>query len=373
MNDITRKLATVRRIAEIRPIPGADRIVAYRVDGWWVVSQKDLYKVGDLTCYFEIDSFLPVEERYEFLRKSGFKSTKNLGDGFRLRTIKLKGQLSQGLILPLNEFPEIINATNEDGQLWTDFLEEGEDLTELLHVQKYEKPIPSNLQGIARGNFPSFIPKTDQERYQNIRGWQLENFATSPFEITIKMDGSSMTVYKNDDDFGVCSRNMNLADDAENNFQKEGGSENLFWKVTRRLGLKEALANFGMNIALQGELVGPGIQGNPYGIKEHDFYLFDIYDIDMKRYLSPFERIILTGILRGYGVELKTAPIHCAGVLFDKIMDADYIHELADNTVFQNENGKTYPAEGLVFKANDGQFSFKMISDKYLLNEKEEV
>ena len=370
MTEITRKLATVRRIAEIRDIPGADRIVAYRIDGWWVVSRKG-YSVGELVCYFEIDSFLPVEERYEFLRKSGFKSTKNLGDGFRLRSIKLRGQISQGLILPLDEFPEIINATNEDGQLLTDFLEEGEDLTELLHIQKYEKPIPTSLQGIARGNFPSFIPKTDQERYQNIREWELDKYKTMPFEVTIKMDGSSMTVYKNDDDFGVCSRNMNLADDAEKNFHKEGGSENLFWKVTRKLGLKEALLALNMNVALQGELVGPGIQGNPYGIKEHDFYLFDIYDIDTKRYLSPFERIVLIGMLKGYAVELTLAPICYASIFFNDLLNADFIHELADKSVFQNEDGKSYPAEGLVFKSNDGEFSFKMISDRYLLNEKD--
>ena len=370
MSDITRKLATVRRIAEIRPIEGADRIVAYRVDGWWVVSQKGLYEVGSLAIYFEIDSFLPVREEFEFLRKGCFKSTKNLGDGFRLRTIKLKGQISQGLILPLTEFPEILNSTNQDGQSYSDFIDEGDDLTEVLKVQKYEKPIPSNLQGQVRGNFPSFIPKTDQERYQNLRKWELENYATIPFEISLKMDGSSMTVYNNVDDFGVCSRNMNLKDDAENNFKNVGESENTYWKVARRDNMKEALKAFGKNIALQGELCGPGIQGNPQGLKDHDFFLFDIYDIDNKRYFTPLERFVAVSVLsRDFGLTLYQAPILYVGVLNDLLLNADYIHKLADEAVYFGD--KEYPAEGIVFKANDGKFSFKMISDRYLLNEKD--
>src|SRR5438309_10635527 len=99
-----RKLATIRRISKIEPIEGADRIVKATIDGWELVTQKDNYRVGDLCVYFEIDSFLPVRPEFEFLRKGCFKSTKNLGDGFRIKTIKLRGQVSQGLSLPLGDF-----------------------------------------------------------------------------------------------------------------------------------------------------------------------------------------------------------------------------------------------------------------------------
>jgi RNA ligase (TIGR02306 family) len=203
MVEINRKLATIRKIAEIRPIEGADKIEAAKVDDWWIIIQKNKHNVGDLILFFEIDSFLPVEEKYEFLRKSSFKSTKNLGDGFRIKSMKMKGQISQGLIFPLEDFsPEI--------RKMGDLYEEGQDFTEILKIQKYENPISANLAGIARGNFPSFIPKTDQERYQNLRKRDLEKYLNMPFEVTLKMDGTSMTVYKNEDDFGICLINIIL-------------------------------------------------------------------------------------------------------------------------------------------------------------------
>jgi len=367
MTEITRKLATVRRIAEIKPIEGADRIEAYRVDGWWVVSQKDVAKVGDLVLYCEIDSFLPVREEFEFLRKGCFKSTKNLGDGFRLRTIKLKGAISQGLILPLTDFSEIQKMADlyvTVGVEGTYSLNEGDDLTDLLGIQKYEKPIPSNLQGIMRGNFPSFIPKTDQERYQNIRKWELEVYKDVPFEITIKMDGTSMTVYYKDGYFGVCSRNMDLQNDAENNFKAEGGSENIYWKVARRHDIANAALSVGFNFAIQGELCGPGIQGNPHNLKDHEFFVFDIWNINEQRYLTPFERTIF--LSRESFRHIGIVPLNFVGTLGKMLLDDDFIHEMADNSTYCGQ-----PAEGLVFKANDGKFSFKMISDKYLINEKD--
>jgi RNA ligase (TIGR02306 family) len=358
MGTLERKLATIRRIAEIKHIQGADRIVAYRVDGWWIVSQKDTFQVDDLCVFLEIDSFLPVREEFEFLRKGCFKSTKNLGDGFRLRTIKLKGQISSGLILPISDFYEL-NGIQEAWQ-------EGDDLTEILNIQKYEKPIPSNLQGLVRGNFPSFIPKTDQERYQNLRTYQLEEYSDIPFEVSTKMDGSSMTVYYNLGDFGVCSRNMNLKDDAENNFKELGQVENTYWKVARNLGIREELTNIGLNIAIQGELCGPGIQGNSQNLENHDLFVFDVYDIDMQRYFTPMERHVFISNMRAKGINIQHVSLTLVGVFDDKLFDADYIHSLADEAKY---NGM--PAEGLVFKANDGKFSFKMISDQYLLNEKD--
>ena len=375
--EILRKLASIRRIINIQPIEGADKIETATVDGWKVVVQKGKHTINELVLYCEIDSFLPVRPEFEFLRKGCFKSTKNLGDGFRLRTIKLKGQISQGLILPLTEFTEITTGEEDDGTCWIlwdkrdgvsspVYLNEGDDLTDLLKVQKYEKPIPSNLQGQVRGNFPSFIPKTDQERYQNLRDWQLEEYSREPFEVTVKMDGSSMTVYKNGEDFGVCSRNLDLKDDAENNFREEGSSENIYWKVARKLGLKEYFEEFGLNIALQGELCGPGIQGNPQNLPDHEFFVFDIYDIDNQRYYSPMERFVFISNAILDGVMLNHVQIRMVGVFNDYLMDATYIHGLADAADFRG-----FPAEGLVFKSNDGKFSFKMISDLYLLNEKD--
>lgn len=366
MSDITRKLATIRRIAEIKLIEGADKICQYRVDGWWCIGQKDLYKIDQLVIYFEIDSFIPIRhECVDFLKKNSFKSTKNLGDGYRIKTMKMRGVVSQGLIMPIEDFPDL-NIP----------MEEGYDVTEILGIQKYEKPISATLYGIARGNFPSFISKTDQERYQNLRNYDLEKYKDIPFEVTIKLDGSSMTAYFKDGYFGVCSRNLDLKDDAENNFKELDGSdnaffksENVFWKIARNLDLKNILTTIGLNIALQGELCGPGIQGNPLELKDHSLFIFDIYDINKSRYYAPLERMALIDIInKSLNAKLQHVPFLMCRTFDDILFDDNFIHSMADNAKI-NINEKEINAEGLVFKSNDGKFSFKMISNLYLLNE----
>ena len=146
-----RKLASVRKIEEIKPIVGADKICAYRVGGWWVVDAINKYKVGDLVVYYEIDSFLPIRPQFEFLRKSSYKRM-GTADGFRLKTIRLKNTISQGLLTPIPD--GIVDP------------KEGDDLTEALDIVKYEPPIPAQLAGQIKGTFPSFIPKTDETRIQ---------------------------------------------------------------------------------------------------------------------------------------------------------------------------------------------------------------
>jgi RNA ligase (TIGR02306 family) len=149
-----RKLASIRIISDLRPIEGADKIELAIVDGWKVVVAKDVgHKVGDKVIYCEIDSFLPIKPEFEFLRKSSYKKMADGSEGFRLRTVKLRGQVSQGLILPLS----LINYTNLDFKV-------GMDVTMMLGINKYEPPIPAELAGKVKGLFPSFIPKTDEVR-----------------------------------------------------------------------------------------------------------------------------------------------------------------------------------------------------------------
>jgi RNA ligase (TIGR02306 family) len=175
-----RELVTIQKITELLEHPNADKLEIAIIKGWNVVVQKGLHQKNDLVAFYEIDSFLPVEEQYEFLRKGNFKSTQNLGDGFRLRSMKLRGVLSQGLILPLSAISNNLEDQNYFG-------DEGEDLTEILGVEKYEKPIPSNLQGKVRGNFPSFIPKTDQERVQNLTKRDYDTHGLEAFEVTTNL------------------------------------------------------------------------------------------------------------------------------------------------------------------------------------------
>lgn len=359
-----RKLASIRRISDIRPIEGADKIVCAVVDGWQLVTQKsNNFQPNDLVIFFEIDSFLPVEPRYEFLRASSFKSTRHLGDGFRIKTIKLKGQVSQGLILPLPEFgleegDDVFFGENQEGRF---IVEEGSDLTEYLGVKKWEKPLDPRLAGVARGNFPSFIRKTDQERVQNLFG-ELKNpekyDQRDRWEATLKLDGSSMTVYLAGMDteegarFGVCSRNLDLKET----------EDNTFWQVARKLKLEEKLMNCGRNIALQGELMGPGVQGNREKLEKHDFYLFDIWDIDAQRYLTPAERLI---ICAEFFNDLSHTPMVGSVSLADFNSVDDFLKYAERKSIVHDV------AEGVVFKSWDGVHSFKVINNKFLLSEKD--
>ena len=265
MTETTRKLATIQRIAEIKDIPDADLIQAYRVGGWRVVSKKGEFAVNELVTYLEIDSFVPTELA-PFLSK-GKEPREYMGiKGERLRTIRLKKQISQGLILPLSEY--ILDNVE---------LIEGHDVTEILGVIKWEAPeefIPAN----AKGNFPSFIPKTDQQRVQNL-SLEFSQWLTdgSVWQKTEKIDGSSMTVFVNGDNSGVCSRNLELLED----------ENNTYWKLTKKYNLIETLRSTGRNLAFQGEIYGQGINGNLYSLDDQRFALYAIYDIDAQCYLPP--------------------------------------------------------------------------------------
>lgn len=339
-----RKLATIRKIDDIRPIEGADAIEAAVIGGWTVVVKKGEFKVGDLAVYCEIDSWIP-HELAPFLSKGVEPREYNGVKGERLRTVKLRGQLSQGLLLPTTF------KSTFDGQVVVNDLgqsDEGADVTELLGIQKYEAPIPAQLAGDVRGMFPSFIPKTDQERIQNLTT-ELEEWKTEKlsWEVTEKLDGSSMTVYVNGDDSGVCSRNLNLK-------ENEGNS---LWSVARKNKLIEKIAITGRNLAFQGEIVGEGIQKNRYKIKGQDFYLFDIYDIDQGRYLTPTERREMCDLM-----DIKHVPVLKVDEVLE-VCNVEHILKWAEGVATMGGMER----EGLVFKCNEREVSFKGISNKFLL------
>jgi RNA ligase (TIGR02306 family) len=218
-----RKMATIRKIDEIRPIEGADAIEAAVVGGWVVVIKKGEFKAGDLAVYLEIDSWVPHVVA-PFLSKGQEPREFNGVKGERLRTVKLRGTTSQGLLLPINILDSI---PSEEAGAWMS----GDDVTEFLGIQKWEAPIPASLSGDVEGVFPTVVPKTDQERIQNLteelKTWQSNSAFT--WEVTEKLDGSSMTVFVHGDREGVCSRNWALKETAGNTL----------WAVTRREQLIE--------------------------------------------------------------------------------------------------------------------------------------
>ena len=331
-----RKLASIRIISDLQPIEGADKIELAIVDGWKVVVAKDVgYQVGNKVVYCEIDSFLPIEPEFEFLRKSSYKKMGE-DEGFRLRSVKLRGQLSQGLILPLSDAIEVMKRRN--GEVYHEMLEEGMDVTSLLGIVKYEPPIPAELAGKVKGPFPSFLRKTDEERIQNLSE-EFEEFKTKKFYVTEKLDGSSATFYVKDGEFGVCSRNLELLET----------EDNTFWKVAREMDLENKMRDFGINISLQGELIGEGIQGNPYNIKGQTVKFFNLFDIDLQVYhtISMLEAVVKIQ----FG--LDTVPVLERFFILPHTIEE--VLKFAEGKSQLNEN---FDREGVVIRSLDREVSF---------------
>jgi RNA ligase (TIGR02306 family) len=335
-----RKLASVVKIVDIQPIVGADAIMVASVKGWKVVVKKDEYKVGDLAVYYEIDSFLPVRPQFEFLRKSSFKRMGS-SEGFRLKTIKLRGQLSQGLLTPIPD--GILNP------------KEGDDLTEALDIVKYEPPIPAQLAGKIKGTFPSFIPKTDEIRIQNFESEVGFSPVGERAYVTEKLDGTSFTCYFNNGVFGVCGRNWELSET----------SDNSLWRMANVLQLKEKMTKHGKNIALQGELIGAGINGNLYGLSDHKLFFFTGYDIDKGRrmFFDELEWVL-------FGLQLQMVPVleKYGFVIPNESNIVDYMLKYAEGKSVLNME---VDREGVVVRGLEREFSFKAISNTYLLGSKD--
>ena len=340
-----RKLATIRKIAEVKAIPDADKICAYRVDGWWVVDSVGKYQVNDLVVYAEPDSWVPTELA-PFLSKGKeprqFESVK----GERLRTVKLRGQISQGLLLPVEvdsgQFTGDVHVVKGEP------VEEGMDVTELLGILKWERPMNAQLAGMARGNFPALVPKTDQERIQNLTR-SFEQYQLDSWSITEKLDGSSCTFYLDDEGvFHVCSRNLDLKEDEANSF----------WKVARKFQIEDIMRrNSMLGMAIQGEMIGEGIQGNQYKT-QLDFYVYDMYNTATGQYILPVQ---LKAACERLG--LKHVPILAEDTDI-KEQSIQSILDFAEGKSLLNGSNR----EGVVFKSNTvHDRSFKSISNSWLL------
>ena len=339
-----RKMATIRIVDAILPIEGADAIEVAVIGGWKVVVKKGEYHPQDLACYCEIDSFIPSAIA-PFLTKEGHHpKTYNGVEGERLRTIKLRGQISQGLLLPMSV---VFNKMNAQEALQ---IIEGQDVSDLLGISKWEPPVEFQAANV-KGSFPHFIPKTDQERIQNLKiDLERWNENGEEFQVTEKMDGSSMTVFIKDGEVGVCSRNLELKDDGSSTF----------WETAKKQGLVDFLlsvyADGAVEIALQGELVGGSIQGNAYKVEGFKFFLYDVFDIKTQQYLIPAATELLA----------KTNGIQHVPVMGYTNIKGKSIEDLLHDAEGKSQVGTKPEREGLVYKAADGS-SFKVISNKWLL------
>lgn len=364
-----RKLATVRKIADLQPIPNADRIEVATVDGWQCVVKKGEFKVGDLCIYIEIDSVLPNDIPYW-----SFMADRK----FRVKTIRLRKQISQGLCIPLkkDEAREYVPKELRPSPLGRLYVQEGSDVTDELGIEKYLSPSEreSDCVGTPKKkhnwfvkfmtrfswyrkltktrskSFPDWISKTDEERIQNCP-WVLTKYADKPMYVTEKLDGQSATYwYKRKlfgGEFGICSRTVRK-------FEWDGSN----WsKVAKMYDIKKKLKSDFRNIAIQGEIVGPKIQGNKLQRSELEFYVFNVYDIDKRRYFNIAE-------LLGF--------CDCKGLKHVPLLDVDFKLPATVAEMVEYSKGKSTMAdverEGVVVRSHDKSVSFKAVSPDFLLN-----
>jgi len=339
---VERKLASVQRVLALEPITGADAIELARINGWQCVVKKGEFKVGDLGAFLEIDAIPPDIPAFQFLwapRSAAPDETAPRPAKFRLRTMKLRGALSQGLLLPLS-------ALGIEG-------EEGDDLTSVLGVEKYEPPVFQTMGGLARGPFPSWLPKTDEMRVQSIPQ-VLDELRGLPYVCTLKCDGTSAsyTLNSRDGELHVCSRNLSLVD-----------GDNVYWNLARQWEI-ERILRLNAGLAIQGEACGPGLQKNRLALKAPQLRVFNVYDIPNARYFNDAQ---LRAFCTSNG--LTAVEIVEQGESFDHCLES--LLALAEGFYPQTKNER----EGLVIRPQEerwsevlgGRLSFKAISNRFLL------
>ena len=336
--------ASIQKIIDIKPIANADSLEKAYVLGWQVVVKKGEFKIGDLAVFITIDSIVPDKPEFAFLAKNKF----------RIRTVRLRGELSQGIVFPLTILPDEKQWTEIDFSKWS----EGDDVSEILNIKHYEKPTPGRFEaGDTKGNWPGFFPHTDEERIQNVPE-VLNELRNKAYSITEKVDGTSCTIFFNQGVFGVCSRNL----------EKKDSESSVYWKMARKYDLENVLKKYGKNYAIQCEICGPNIQKNKLGLKEIDAFVFDIYDIDDSKYLSTPQLMVMIQVLG-----LKQVPMVEMGQGFAYTLEQ--LLEKAKGKYAGTDNDR----EGIVVRAMQGEFSekmrnrisFKVLNNVFLEKEKE--
>ena len=382
---MARKLASIVEIDSCEPIPDTDRlsVATMKGKGWRVVTGRDEFHPGDLACYFEIDSFINADDpRFEFLkdrclRKFVSKGGNVLREGIRIKTCKLRGVVSQGLLMPLDKFPEVTdNIAWNDAKFADEWIDgspvEGHDVTELLHVEHYDEvkeqlqPQTGNpISADVMGSFPTaYIPKTDEERLANLTDW-FDTMKGRRFQISVKADGMSCTVAYSpsvdaENPFVVCSRNLRLKRETAD------GAVPVYWQMAEKYKLLEKLESCydhgGHEYAIQGEVVGPGINGDRNHEKEYGFKVFRIWDILNQKFLNPNETVSFCKEIDIPHVEVLETDFP----FFDRCHDYDEAMEFA-----QGKTAEGNEREGVVLKSSDdGPFqSCKIVSNRYLMKQ----
>lgn len=417
-----RKLATVEVILDVQPIENANRIEVAKIRGWKVVVRKGEFQPGDICVYFEVDSVLPEDERFKFLADSWNERMQ----GYRLKTRRMRGQISQGLAMPVSTFPEIEEPKAKVG----------EDVTELLGVRLYEPPRSPDSELQAAGSFPSFVPKTDEERVQNVnvkdlvkaldavygydgmayttssqdidltnlfidQGTEMVKggphsedpmIAGSTYFVTEKLDGTSFTCFIREGEWGLCSRNRML--------KYEPGFDNKYARIIDKHNLKEKMFDFvenhdkyapygyPKNFVIQGELCGPGIQKNKHKLQEEELFVFSIFDIDQQEYVAIDTQLQMVNLFGLNSVPFRTITptpfvIHLLlkdrGLFQNAFSDPEVLVETGLTAELRNPNsnkssladtipeGEVYRPFWSIPREAKAALTFKVINNEFLL------
>jgi len=372
-----RKLASIQKVIGIRPIEGADKIEVCQVLGWECVCKRGEFKVGDLVVYVETDSILPEKPEFEFLRERHF----------RIKTIKLRKQISQGIVFPLDILPPSTIVFPSNGNTGSTL--EGMDVTEALGVTKHdpqvqeEKDLAEQCHSKSKINkffmhfapyrfvyfklnhkdkgWPSWIAHTDEERIQACAR-MLTSRPGSEWYVTEKVDGQSATFFLGTKrswgikklEFGVCSRKVRLG--------KPDSSS--YWSMAKKYKIEDKLRDLEEpGFVIQGEDCGPKIQDNKYGLAEQDLFVFNVIDNGTKYTLGQMQTFCMMN-------ELKTVPVVMATWIFeDKCRTTqEIIKELVAMSVGKSVLNKDIWREGLVFRLkSDPNVSFKVINPEFSL------
>jgi RNA ligase (TIGR02306 family) len=342
-----RKLASIQRIWKIEPIEGADKIELAFVLGWQCVVNKGQFKPMDLAVYFEIDSFLPIRDEFEFLRSSSYRKNDILGEGFRLKTMRFRGQISQGLLLPLGQFNEL-DACDEIGT----------DVSEALGVRKWEVEEKITTGGTIIGELPIDVPHTDETRVQ-AEPELINDFKGLDYYISTKMDGSSHSISIDDDGFHVTGHNYEYKNDGKSSF----------YEFVNSLGIEAKLMDYykanNLNIiTIQGELCAPGIQKNRLKLTKPEWYVFTIRVNGNRVGLKQMQEICKT-------LDLSTVPIEEVGNdLPSKYPTVEALLERADGEYpkgGKKEGIVIRPVEPVYCERISASLSMKVVSNKYLI------
>lgn len=340
--DRERKLVSVQRIAKLEDMKNADTLQLATILGWQCIVKKGTFKTGDLCVYFEIDSMIPPKQDFEFLRKSCWNERMQ---SFRIRTMKMRGCISQGLAMPISILPDPESAY------------EGHDVTVDLCVTKYE--LPEEFGGatstVKLAPFPGDIPRTDEPRIQTVPDVLIRNSGIVVY-VTEKLDGTSCTIYRRGDHFGVCTRNREV---------QEG--PNAYWTAAKASGLQANPALDGL--ALQGEVIGPGIQKNRYRLTEIQFHVFNVYSITNKRYLNVHEAMEVASEL-----ELNFVPILWTNIKMPETVAGCVILAEGESKLNKEANREGIVVRGMreQWDVEIGRLSFKCLNPTFLLKEETE-